>query len=329
MNEKQLLINKYKPLLFNDFQISENLIQLLTQQIHLNKLTTIVIGNEGTGKTTLLQAIVREYYRDIPYDEYKNNILYINTLNEQGISYFRNDVKYFCQTCSIIPSKKKIIILDDIDILSESNQKIFINIVDKYSEQVHIVASCTYIQKITDGLKSRFMLIKLPVINQLQMKIIVEKIIHQEELSISEDAIDFLLHISKNKVNRLINYIEKIKLYGEHIDIHKAKQLCTNINTTYLIQYFHYLENEQLLSAIHILYELNDKGFSVIDILDTLIEYVKNMTDSTENGFTETEAYTIIHIICKYITVFYNIHEDEIELALLTNELFYTIYNEN
>jgi hypothetical protein len=31
--------------------------------------------------------------------------------------------------------------------------------------------------------------------------------------------------------------------------------------------------------------------------------------------------YKTIAIICKYITIFHNIHEDEIELALFTNNL--------
>ena len=35
----------------------------------------------------------------------------------------------------------------------------------------------------------------------------------------------------------------------------------------------------------------------------------------------EEEKYKIIPLICKYITMFHNIHEDEIELALFTNNL--------
>ena len=31
--------------------------------------------------------------------------------------------------------------------------------------------------------------------------------------------------------------------------------------------------------------------------------------------------YKIIPVICKYITIFYDVHEDEIELIFLTNNL--------
>ena len=59
-----------------------------------------------------------------------------------------------------------------------------------------------------------------------------------------------------------------------------------------------------------------DKGYSVMDILDNYFLFVKN-TDI----ISEDEKYEVIPIICKYITVFHNIHEDEIELALFTNNL--------
>jgi len=53
-----------------------------------------------------------------------------------------------------------------------------------------------------------------------------------------------------------------------------------------------------------------------MDILDNYFLFVK-ITEL----LTEDEKYKIIPYICKYITIFHNIHEDEIELALFTNNL--------
>ena len=44
-------------------------------------------------KTSLLQATIREYYQTKNYSS--DNILYINNLKEQGIQYYRNEVKTF------------------------------------------------------------------------------------------------------------------------------------------------------------------------------------------------------------------------------------------
>ena len=69
--------------------------------------------------------------------------------------------------------------------------------------------------------------------------------------------------------------------------------------------------------AIKILYDIHDKGYSVMDILDNYFLFVKNT-----HLLSEEYKYDIIPIICKYITVFHNIHEDEIELALFSNNVF-------
>jgi len=58
------------------------------------------------------------------------------------------------------------------------------------------------------------------------------------------------------------------------------------------------------------------------DILDYLFSFVK----STEM-LNETQKYKIIPFLCKYITVFHNIHEDVIELALFTNNIYEIFHN--
>ena len=107
-------LKKYQPLFFKDFTIDKEYIELLNTLNKMDSLNILLVGNNGSGKTSLLQATIREYYnlKDIP----SNNVLIINNLKEQGISYYRSEVKTFCQTPSIVPNKKKFIILDDIDI---------------------------------------------------------------------------------------------------------------------------------------------------------------------------------------------------------------------
>ena len=54
-----------------------------------------------------------------------------------------------------------------------------------------------------------------------------------------------------------------------------------------------------------------------MDIYDNYFIFIK-----TTDILSETQKYEIIKLLCKYISIFHNIHEDEIELALFTNNLF-------
>ena len=107
----KLFINKYQPIFFKDFGQKNDIIDMLKSLIIIYDVNILLIGGIASGKTSLLNALIREYYFNIPPKEYEQNILYINSLKEQGINYYRTDVKIFCQTCSNIKGKKKFVIV--------------------------------------------------------------------------------------------------------------------------------------------------------------------------------------------------------------------------
>ena len=316
-----LFINKFQPLYFDEFGIDDKLIQMLKTFIVMDNLNILLIGEIASGKTSLLNAIIREYYFGLKPKEYEENVLYINNLKEQGINYYRTDVKTFCQTCSSVKNKKKIIILDDIDLINEQSQQVFRNCIDKFSKNVHFISSCSNIQKVIESLQSRFNIINVKPLKRENILALIHKIKNTENIQIETDAEEFIINISNITIKLIINYMEKFKLLGEEIiTLHLAQQLCTNISFLIFEEFTNFILKKELHSAIKIIYEICDKGYSVMDILDNYFTFIK-----TTNMLSEDQKYEIIPIICKYITIFHNIHEDEIELALFTNNLIQTI----
>ncbi len=320
----KLFLNKYQPLYFKDFEIDQDLIHFLKALISLDNLNILLVGDPGTGKTSLLNSIIKEYYNGHTQKEYSENLLHINSLKEQGINYYRNDVKIFSQTCTSIKNKKKIVVLDDIDLINDQSQQVFRNCIDKYSKNVHFIASCTNTQNVIESLQSRLIIIKIKPVSEEVLSKIMNNIISAESLNITEEAKKFLLNISNNSIKIMINYLEKIFLLNEPIDLETAGLLCTDINFNNYASFINLLKNNKLQEAIHILYTLFDKGYSVIDILDNFFIFVK-----ITNLLNETEKYEIIPFICKYISAFHNIHEDEIELSLFANNLHTSLFINN
>ena len=308
-------LKKYQPLFYNDFTIDKEYIELLTTLINMNNLNILLVGNSGSGKTSLLYATIREYYqqKDIP----RNNVLYINNLKEQGIQYYRTEVKTFCQTPSMIYGKKKFIILDDIDLINDQSQQVFRNCIDKYSHNVHFLASCSNTQKVIDSIQSRCTIIKIKPVHKAFLKKIYNKIKKAEKLDIEKKAEEFILNICNNSIRLLINYMEKFKLLNINITEKKVKEICTNIS---FYEFEKYTEewyiNKDLKFAIQIINSIYRKGYSVMDILDSYFTFIK-ITDIIE----ENIKYKIIRLILKYIALFHTLHENEVELALFTNEL--------
>jgi replication factor C subunit 2/4 len=315
-SEDKLFVHKYQPLYFNDFGNDNEVIQMLKTLILIDNLNILLIGDIASGKTSLLNALIREYYNGYTSKNYEENVLYINSLKEQGINYYRTDVKTFCQTCSNVKNKKKIVVLDDIDLINEQSQQVFRNCIDKYSHNVHFISSCSNIQKVIESLQSRFTIIKIKPLKRENFVNLINHIKNAEHIEIDEDAQDFIINISNNTVKIIINYLEKFKLLNEKITLSLAVQLCSNISFLKFEEFTRLVLDKKLKESIQLIYEIYDKGYSVMDILDNYFVFVKSTSILTED-----QKYKIIPYICKYISVFHNIHEDEIELSLFTNNI--------
>lgn len=312
-------LKKYKCQKYNDFIIEQQYIELLNTLIKMDNLNILFIGNNGSGKTSLIDSTVREYYNLDKIPIY--NVLYINNLKEQGIQYYRNEVKTFCQIKSDIPKKKKFIIIDDIDNINEQSQQVFRNCIDKYSHNVNFISSCCNSQKVIESLQSRFLIIKIKPISYNLLKKILNKIKKVEKINIDEDTSNFILSICNNSIRLLINYLEKFKLIGKKISIDDAKKICTNISFLDYEKYtkYWYIEKNHYKSVKYI-FEIFYKGYSVMDILDNYFSFIK-----ITNIIPENIKYKIIKIICKYISIFHTEHEYNIELAFFTNDLIKNI----
>jgi DNA polymerase III gamma/tau subunit len=187
---------------------------------------------------------------------------------------------------------------------------------DKYSHNVHFICSCVNTQKVIESIQSRMINIKLSPFTKENLRKILLKIKNNENININKESIDFILDISNNSIRILINYMEKFKLLNQEIDNNIVNKLCTNINFSDFDKYLNFCINNKLEDAINIIMSIYDNGFSVIDILDNFFIFVK-----VNNFISEKHKYELIKLLCKYITIFHNIHEDEIELCLLTNNI--------
>ena len=325
-----LFIDKYRPYYLKDF-IPENVDNIekcshmnnikntLTTLLQMNDLNILFIGPTGSGKTSLLNAMIREYYGLSKNDIFsESNILFINNLKEQGINYYRNEMKTFCQSHSSIYGKKKMLVIDDIDYINEQSQQVFRNYIDKYKNNIHFICSCSNIQKVIESIQSRVHIIRMHNASLYTIEQKMNEIIEKENLLLEPETKSYLLENSKFSIRVLIHNLEKLCILNSntYISLKTYKQICENISFQHFEEYLESIIKNDLQSAIHVIYNIYDYGYSVIDILDYFFSFIKS-TNMIDDGM----KYKIIPFLCKYITVFHNVHEDGIELSFFTNQL--------
>ena len=299
----------------SEFNTDPQLVSVIRTFIELGDLNMLFVGNASMGKTTLIYAILRDYYglgRDDSFPEI--NIMFINNLKEQGINYFRNEMKTFSQSHCSIRGKKKFIVIDDIDTINEQSQQVFRNYIDKYHNNIHFIASCTNVQKVIESMQSRLHMVNITPPSPESIAEIADKIIAAESIIIDAESREFIL--DKSNIRTVINNLEKIAIYGRPMTLETCSRLCSTISLKQFEDYIYALHERDLKTAVSILYDINDYGYSVIDILEFFFSIVKHT-----NLLSEEQKYDIIPVLCKYISIFHSVHEDNIELALFTNSV--------
>jgi DNA polymerase III delta prime subunit len=322
MEDNCLFSTKYKPKTLEDFFFNESVKQKLQVLKEINEFNVLFIGNSNTGKTSLLSVLTQDYYECSAEQLPQHNIMVVNNLKEQGIHFFRNEMQTFCKSQSGIYGKKKIILVDDIDMINQQNQHVFCNYIDKYQSNVIFLFAGSNQQKIIENIQSRVHILQLQSPRRIHMEMFMKRILQQEQLHLTPSAQSHILTLSGFSLQCITKHLEKIKLYvgkETHMEIDETlcRSLCSLLSMNYFETYFTLLQHGNLFSAIQTLYGVYDYGYSVIDILFYMHQFVVQTTI-----LCETEKYEIVMLLCKYITIFHNVHEDAIELALFTRNIF-------
>ena len=73
----ELFIPKFQPKFIEEFEINPEIVNVLNALIDMDNLNILFIGNEGSGKTSLLNAVIREYYKGTSFKVYNVDELFI------------------------------------------------------------------------------------------------------------------------------------------------------------------------------------------------------------------------------------------------------------
>ena len=309
---EQMFLIKYRPKTLNDLEISAELKFTIKTMIDIGYINILINGDRGCGKTTTINAILTELY-GVNYNA--DNILWISALKDIGMNYFRTDVKTFCQT-SININCKKTVIIDDIDFMGDQCQHIIRHIIDKYNKHVNFIISCTTIHKVIDSLQSHLTVINKEHISSNAIFKCIQYISSSENINITDKQINQLILICNNNIGMAINYIEKLKLFGDNVTDEIISSICNSISFDDISKYIDLCKESNFIEALAIMKSLTGRGYSVIDIMDIIFNYIKST-----NTIPENIKFDLLHPLCSKIITFNVIHEDVIELSFFTNRV--------
>jgi len=323
MNE--LLIHKYRPININQLLLSENNKNLVTNFITNNYFNLIFEGSSGCGKSSLINIILQEYYKG-NNKIIETNVCYISLLKDQGINFYKNEVRIFINNC-INNSYKKFIVIEDVEFFSYMIQMYFFELIKNHKNTIYFMLTTSNKLKINNNLLHLLDIIKFEQVTYSSLWDILTHILTKEQINIDISIKKYIIKLSNNSINNLINNIEKIiLLYNNFASLKDVKEL--DIESNIVIEHYDelidYCINNKKQEAVDFMLNLLNKGYSIIDILENFLYYIKEV-----NKFIiEEKKYLIIKLIVNFINNYFSIEEDNIQIIFFTNHLFNIIIND-
>lgn len=207
--EAEPWVEKYRPTQFDHIVLDASN-RLLFQQI-LNKQyfpNLLFYGPPGTGKTTTVINLINEFQTKHYGRSNKSNVIHLNASDERGIDIIRNQIYSFVKTLNLFDKGFKFVILDEVDYMTRNAQHALKYLLQTTTTDVRFCLICNYISKIDTALQNEFICVRF---NQLPKKDIyhfIRKIIQQENMAISDTAIDAIQTVFRSDIRSMINFLQ-------------------------------------------------------------------------------------------------------------------------
>ena len=201
---KNIWVEAYRPTKLADMILSDTLRAFIEECRRKQEIPNmLLVGNAGTGKTTLAKIIVNEIL-DAQY-------LYINASEKNGIDEVRTSILTFAQTKSI-DGKLKVIFLDEFDNFTDAGQRALRNVMEEYSGNTRFILTGNYLHRIIQPIQSRCQVFTdfTPPIREYAKRIIY--ILQQESVIVAADQVGRVKEVIRYyypDLRRIINYIQR------------------------------------------------------------------------------------------------------------------------
>ena len=163
-----------------------------------------------THNTSTIITIAKHYYKD----EFDDMIMILNASEARGIDTVRTDIKDFAKNKPIPVDKSvpsfKLIILDEIDAMTDDAQATLRKVIEKYVLTVRFCFICNYLKKINPAIQSRCVIFRFSPLTQINLQDYVVNICMKERIYITKNALNLIISKSSGDLRKILNIMQSL-----------------------------------------------------------------------------------------------------------------------
>ena len=257
------LVEKYRPETIKDVFLEDKNYKSINTFIENKTFPNLLFyGPPGTGKTSTIIAMAKTIYKE----KYNLMVLELNASDNRNIQVVRKIIKEFASCKTLFNDGHKLIILDEVDSMTNDAQFCLRRIMETYSENARFCFICNYVGKIIPAIQSRCSHFKFSNLEYGLIEKRLQSIIKDEKIKISDNILHLIIEHCNSDMRKILNYLQLFKYHN-----------CTS-------------NPEEYYSLLHI---PNNKYIAVFmeKLLKNEDDLLQYFTEGLQKGFYDNELF--------------------------------------
>ena len=248
------LVEKYRPNSINEVFLEEKNLACINNFIEKKNFPNLLFyGPSGTGKTSTIIAMAKEIYKE----KYNLMVLELNASDNRNIQVVRKIIKEFASCRTLFNSGYKLIILDEVDSMTNDAQFCLRRIMETYCDNVRFCFICNFVGKIIPAIQSRCTKFKFSNLNTEQISSRLDSIMKEEDIVINAQILDVIMSYCNGDMRKILNYIQLFKFHKCRENTDDYFSLLRIPNLEYIENFFHLIFQKKDVDE---LYSIFDRG---------------------------------------------------------------------
>lgn len=184
-------------------------------------------------------------------------VLELNASDNRNIQVVRKLIKEFASCRTLFNTGYKLIILDEVDSMTNDAQFCLRRIMETYCENVRFCFICNFVGKIIPAIQSRCSKFKFSNLNTDQISSRLETIMKEEDIFINQKILDVILVYCNGDMRKILNYIQLFKFHRCKDNADDYFSLLRIPNLEYIEHFFEMISKNE---DIEVIYNYFDNG---------------------------------------------------------------------
>lgn len=284
----------------------------------------LLVGPSGVGKTLMAQSMIHSVWST--KEERQLYSMVIRGSQERGLQGIRGKIKDFSTLCTV-PNKHKIILIDEIDCLTDIAQQALRRIMEKNDKITRFVMICNNSEHVIEAIQSRCLMFRLPAFSTKQTNAFLQDYCTTNEVLHDTGGLKKVAQYAGGDLRKALHLVKLHTMAG--LPCTQAETIVALAQDTIQATVHGWVRAMIDYDVVHVFKTIRSwkkKGYSFIDLLETLRAYLYTDTSCVAENimFRWTRCIAMgYHMHYTHETFQWNMEEFACHLILIAHKSTY------